>query len=132
MGFTWVNDLSLKQLLEQCATLPPRSFILHSLFIVDATGAPCERNEAFLRIHEVANAPMFAYYFSQFGMGSIGGRLYEDAETGARGARAAIRILRGESPERIPPLITEASGPKYDWRELQRWGIAEASLPTGS
>src|SRR5512139_3386065 len=33
--FTWLNDLSSAQILERCATLPPRSFIFYGFFIVD-------------------------------------------------------------------------------------------------
>ena len=132
VGFTWVNDLSLEQILKHCATLPPNSFVLHALFIVDAAGVPCERNEALRRLHEVANAPVFAYYTSEFGLGSIGGRLFQDTEVGAKAAHTAVRILRGERPERIPVQILEATVPTYDWRELRRWGISEARLPAGS
>jgi PAS domain S-box-containing protein len=46
VGFTWVNDLTLGQILRQCSALPPNSFVLHALFIVDAAGVPCEKNEA--------------------------------------------------------------------------------------
>ena len=98
VGFTWVNDLTLGQILKHCAALPPNSFVLHALFIVDAAGVPCERNEALLRLHEGANAPVFGYYESEFGLGSIGGRLFQDLKVGAEGARVAVRILRGESP----------------------------------
>src|SRR5262249_44514354 len=72
------------------------------------------------------------YFGSEFGLGAIGGRLYQDAEVGVRGARAAIRILRGEPAESIPPQILEAAAPVFDWRELRRWGISEARLPAGS
>ena len=130
--FTWLNDLSLEQVLERCAALPPRSFILHVLFVVDADGVPCEKNEALRRLHQVANAPLFGYFASEFGLGPIGGRLYQDSEVGAQGARTAIRILRGERPESIPPQVFEAAAPVFDWRELQRWGISEARLPAGS
>ena len=102
VGFTWVNDLTLEQILKHCAALPPNSFVLHVLFIVDAAGVPCERNEALRRLHEVANAPVFGYYTSEFGLGSIGGRLFQDTEVGAQAARTAVRILRGERPESIP------------------------------
>ena len=102
------------------------------LFIVDAAGVPCERNEVLRRLHEVANAPVFGYYTSEFGLGSIGGRLFQDTEVGAQAAHTAVRILRGERPERIPVQILEATAPTYDWRELRRWGISEASLPAGS
>ena len=130
--FTWVNDLTLDQIVKHCASLPPNSFVLHALFVVDAAGVPCEKNGALVRLHDVANAPVFGYYESEFGRGSIGGRLYQDSGVGVQGARAAIRILRGEKPEQIPVLIMEATRPTYDWRELQRWGISETRLPADS
>ena len=104
VGFTWLNDLSLEQILQRCAALPPRSFILHVLFTVDAAGVPCEKNEALRRLHQVANAPIFSYYSSELGLGTIGGRLFQDTELGAKAARTAVRILRvktrGLSPHR--------------------------------
>jgi signal transduction histidine kinase len=41
-------------------------------------------------------------------------------------------VLNGESPGAIktPPL--GPGTPVYNWKELQRWGISEASLPSGS
>jgi len=130
--FTWLNGLSLEQVLERCAALPPRSFILHGLFVVDAGGVPCEQNEALRRLHQIANAPLFGYFDSEFGLGPIGGRLYQGSEVGAQGARTAIRILRGERPGSIPPQVFEAAAPVFDWRELQRWHVSEARLPAGS
>jgi signal transduction histidine kinase len=43
-----------------------------------------------------------------------------------------LRILRGEKPTDIttPPL--EYGAPKFDWRQLQRWGISESRLPPHS
>lgn len=130
--FVWLNDLPSDQILQRCATLPPRSFIFHGFFIVDAAGIHYEHNDVLRRLHEVANAPVFAYFANDLGMGAIGGRLFQDSELGAQGARTAIRILRGEQAGRIPVQTIEAPHPIYDWRELQRWGISEASLPAGS
>jgi hypothetical protein len=118
--------------LDRCAQLPPRSFILHGLFVVDAAGVPCERNEALRRLHETANAPVFAYFASELGLGATGGRLFQDVEVGAQAAGAASRILRGESPANIPMQMLSEPTPTYDWRELQRWGISESHLPPGS
>jgi hypothetical protein len=130
--FLWLTDLTLEQTIEKCATLPPNTFILHGLFIVDAAGVPCEKDEALRRLHESANAPVFACFTSEFGMGAIGGRLFQNTEIGVRGARAALRFLRGESLARIPPLILDPATPIYDWRELKRWKIPVANLPPAS
>ena len=132
VGFTWLDHLALGQLLERCAALPPRSFILNPLFVVDAAGVPNEKNEELHQLHEVANAPIFGLFESEFGLGPVGGRLYPDVEVGNQGARTAIRILHGERPESIPPQVLAAAAPVYDWRELRRWGIREANLPAGS
>lgn len=132
VGFTWLNELTLDQIVERCAALPPRSFILHGLFVIDAGGLPCEDNEALKRLHRVANAPIFGYFASDLGLGTTGGRLYHELEIAMHGARTAIRILRGESPAALPPQILTATVPVYDWRELQRWNINKARLPAGS
>ncbi len=132
VSFTWLNDLPLDSILAQTTNLPPHSFILFGMMVVDAAGVPYDNDEALRRLHKVASAPIFGYFGSEFGLGAIGGRLYQDREVGVLGGRAAIRILRGESPGNIPPQILEKVTPVYDWRELRRWHIPETRLPTGS
>lgn len=130
--FTWLDDLPLAQVVERCAALPPHSFIVYAMFLDDPAGVPFNNDDALQRIHAVANAPLFGFFNSTFGRGAIGGHLYQDSEIGARAARVATRVLRGERVESIPPEILDAPAPIYDWRELQRWGISETRLPPGS
>ena len=132
VGFRWLNDLPLDQIVARCAALPPHSFILHGMFVVDAAGVSCEQSQALRRLHAVANAPLFSYFGSEFGLGPIGGRLYQDSEVGVQAARTAVRLLRGEKPGNIPPQVLGDGVPVFDWRELQRWSIPEARLPAGS
>ena len=127
--FIWLDGLPLSDMLDRCSKLPPDTFIFHGLFIADADGIPCAENQALLRLHEFANAPVFSLYKSEIGLGSVGGNLFRDTEIGEQAARVAARILRGESPETIPPLILGPGTPVYDWRELRRWNIREATLP---
>ena len=49
-----------------------------------------------------------------------------------KAAEVAIRILDGEKAGDIKPSFVELAAPMFDWRQLQRWGIAESSLPPGS
>ena len=44
----------------------------------------------------------------------------------------AVRILNGESAGSIKVPPVGMGTPKFDWRELQRWGIPESRLPPGS
>ena len=75
---------------------------------------------------------MFGGFESQLGHGVVGGPLLSIAAEGRRSAAVALRILGGESVERlaVPPAQPERY--IYDWRELHRWNIPERRLPPGS
>jgi len=132
VSFVWLNDLSLEEMLQHVAVLPPRSAIFFVLLSVDAAGVAHEENKALARIHAAANAPMFSHSDAFFGDGIVGGPLSIVADVGRQAASVAVRILGGELPGNIktPPL--EFGTPKYDWRELKRWNISESRLPVGS
>jgi signal transduction histidine kinase len=84
------------------------------------------------RLHVVAKAPIFTFDDSDFGQGIVGGRVPSTNDLGRDYVNAALRILRGESLGglKIPGLVS--GPPKFDWREMQRWGISESRLPPGS
>jgi PAS domain S-box-containing protein len=132
VSFTWFSDLSFDQMLERSAKLPPHSFILLVLLMRDATGVTHNADEALKRLHEVANAPINGNFQHQLGLGIVGGRLYQGELEGVESARIAIRILHGEPASNFPPRIVGPLGPRYDWRELQRWKISQDRLPPGS
>lgn len=132
VDITYSDELSLEQILEQVAVLPPRSFIVYGQMLVDAAGVVHEGSRAIDRIHAVANAPIFSEQDTFFGRGIVGGRMTDISDVSRQTAAAAVRILGGELPGsiRTPPII--AASPRYDWRELKRWNISESQLPPGS
>ncbi len=132
VSFTWLNDLSVEGILNRAAILPPRSAIFFVLMLADSTGAAHEENNVFSMIHAVANAPMFSYYDAYFGNGIVGGPLISVQNKSQKAASVALRILGGEAPGEITIPPVGFSTPKFDWRQLQRWGISEARLPLGS
>jgi PAS domain S-box-containing protein len=132
VSFMWLNDLPFDQVLERVKKLPPRSFIFLILLHQDAAGVTLNADDALKQIHAVANAPVNSVFVEQMGLGIVGGRLYQAAQEGVESAHLAIRILHGESASSIPPKIVGPLPPQYDWRELQRWKISEANLPTES
>ena len=132
VSFTWLNDLTFDQMLDRVSKLPPRSFIFLILLMRDASGVTHNADEALKRIHAVANAPVNGIFQNQLGLGIVGGRLYQAEFEGQEAARLAVRILRGEPASSFPPKIVGPLNPRYDARELRRWGISESSLPSGS
>lgn len=132
LSFTWFNDLSLEQIRERSAQLPPRSFLLLILFMRDAAGVTHNANDVLRQIHQVANAPINGLFNEQLGLGIVGGRVYTDDVEGRESARIAVRILRGEPATNFPAKLIAPRNPRYDWRELRRWNISEKRLPAGS
>jgi signal transduction histidine kinase len=53
-------------------------------------------------------------------------------ELSEKTAAVAIRIHNGEKAGDIKTPPTGFAAPKFDWHQLQRWGIAESVLPPGS
>jgi signal transduction histidine kinase len=132
IAFRWYNDLSFEEILKDAATLPPQSAIFWELMVVDAAGVSHEEGRALTRLHAVANAPIFTYTDAFFGREVVGGPHVPVLEAGRQSAEVAIRILGGEKAGEIKTSPVGFGKPKFDWREMQRWGISESRLPPGS
>jgi signal transduction histidine kinase len=132
VALTWTDNLSFEDLLKHAAALPPRSAIFWELMIVDAAGVVHEEGKALTKLHAVANAPIFSYTDAFFGREIVGGPHVPVLEHGQKVAEVAVRILGGEKAGDIKTPPVGFGTPKFDWREMQRWGISEARLPPGS
>ena len=132
VAFTWFNALSFDDMLTRAAALPPRSAIFFGLLSVDAAGVPHEELSALTSLHAVAKAPMFSYVDAYFGRGIVGGPLIDVPDVSRQAGQVAVRLLAGEPPSTIKTPPIGSGKTRFDWRELQRWGISEASLPAGS
>ena len=129
---SWTDELPFEELLKQASALPPHTAIFWELMIVDAAGVVHEGNLPLERLHAVANAPIFSYDESFFGNGIVGGPLLLVADTSRLTATVAVRILKGEKAGDIKVSPVEFSAPRFDWGQMQRWGISEKNLPPGS
>ena len=129
---TFYDDLPFEDILKHVAAPPPHSAIFWELMIVDAAGVVHDGDAAFKRLHATAKAPIFGYYEPNIGEGLVGGPYSAVLDTSRQTAAAAVRIFGGESAGDIRITPIEFATPKFDWREMQRWGISESRLPPGS
>jgi hypothetical protein len=132
ISFIWYSDLSFEEILKHAAALPPQSAIFWHLMNVDAAGVVHEGDRALTRLHAVANAPIFSHNDAFFGRAIVGGPMHSVTEGSRLTASVAIRILGGERAGDIKVPATGFAAPKFDWREMQRWGISESRLMAGS
>ena len=132
VAFTWFNTLSFDDMLRRAAALPSRSAIFFALLSVDAAGVPHEELSALTSLRAVAKAPMFSYVDTYLGHGIVGGPLIAVSDVSRKAASVAVRLLAGESSRAVRTSPIGFGKTRFDWRELQRWGISEARLPSGS
>ena len=128
----FMNDLSFGEIQKRVAALPPASAIYFGDLVIDAQGVPYRQEDVLARLHAVANAPIFGQYDYQLGGGIVGGPLLSVHTLSRKTAEVAAQILGGTSPGDIKTPPQKLGEPEFDWRELQRWEVAEANLPPNS
>jgi signal transduction histidine kinase len=126
-----LNNLSLEQMRQRVAALPPHSAVLYTL-MVDAAGVPQQRGLAFASLFEVSAAPIFSLYETELGHGVVGGPYHSQQRVGALTAAVTLRALSGQIAADPAIQHIDYEPPVYDWRELKRWNIDPARLPPGS
>jgi signal transduction histidine kinase len=132
VAFTWTSHLSFEEILKLASELPPHPAIFWHTMYVDGAGVGHEGDSALKKLHAIANAPIFSLFDVFFGGETVGGPMHSTLEEAQETAAVAIRILNGEAPGDIKVPPTRFATPKFDWREIQRWGISEKNLPPGS
>jgi signal transduction histidine kinase/ABC-type uncharacterized transport system substrate-binding protein len=130
--FIWWDTLSFDEILRHAATLPSNSAIFWETISVDAAGVVHEGDVALARLQAVANAPIFSHDESFFGNATVGGPMTSVRGVSHQTAAVAVRILGGEKASDIKVAPIGWDSPKFDWRQLQHWGISENRLPPGS
>ncbi|MFZ1151767.1 MAG: ATPase, partial [Xanthobacteraceae bacterium] len=126
------SHLSFEEILKLASELPPHSAIFWHTMYVDGAGVAHEADSALKRLHAIAKAPIFSLFDVFLTGETVGGPMHSMLEEAQDTAAVAIRILNGEKPGDIKVPQTRFATPKYDWREMQRWGISEKNLPPGS
>ena len=133
LEFEYTSDLSVEEMLQRIATLPPQTIVIYSNVFTDKTGRTFVAKDVAERVAKAANAPVFGMYNTILGSGIIGGSVFNFETEGARAAAVALDILKGKISLTKPVTILTASRiPMFDWPPLKRWGLDESALPPGS
>jgi len=129
---TYLTDLPILELLERVKALPQDSVIL---YVWHRSALETEKSlqtfEVLEKIRQVAKVPIYGMGSRNVGYGIVGGYVQDSERNGLEAAELVRRILNNTRAQDIP-VDSASSVPMFDWRELQRWGISESSLPSGS
>jgi len=127
-----LTGMPMRELRKRISTLPDHTAIIYTSIYSDGEGTFYPPAEALTFVAEVANRPIVIPVETFMGRGGVGGFLLTPSAIGEEAAKLALRILAGESASAIPVTEGHSTRPIFDWRQLQRWGVAESRLPAGS
>ncbi|MCM3869255.1 MAG: hypothetical protein ND895_00985, partial [Pyrinomonadaceae bacterium] len=129
--FSYLTGQTIEELRSELAALDKTSVVIFLLFTRDKAGNRYSGPEAISLIAPASNAPIYGYSDTLMGLGITGGNLLSFEGIGSRIGAMSLRVLAGERPENIPQE-TAPTVMAVDWRELQRFGISEKTLPPGT
>jgi len=135
VDFTFLEDASMPELLAALRALSADSVVFYSFFSHDKTGRFFEYNDSAAAIAEASTAPIYGAWDFNLGFGMVGGKLISGFYQGVAAGKIALRVLRGENPDRIPVVRFSSDRPNrymFDYTALRRFGIPVSALPKDS
>jgi signal transduction histidine kinase len=127
-----LTNLRIADALAHVARLPEHTIVVQSSYQVDGTGRRFFGIDLVPHVSRAANRPVFTPIGLALGRGVVGGSIVEFEDIGRDAGLAVSRLLRGEVLPSTPMPSSAAPVPRFDGRQLVRWGLDERRLPPGS
>jgi signal transduction histidine kinase len=131
VDLVYLNEPLLPKLIADIRAVPPRSVVLFIRHAQQDPGDVLFPQDVVRRVAEASPVPVYVSTDSFVGTGAVGGVVRMAQALGARVGQIASQVLDGRRAADIPIEQIPAQ-PIFDWNQLRRWGIAEASLPAAS
>ncbi len=128
---TAIDASSVPDLVAAVKAVPAGSVLLYIRYSQEKGGNVLYPADIAPVVAQAASVPVYGIFQKYLGGGLVGGVTAAPEVMGARIAAIARRVLGGTPPREIPIDYPDLV-PMFDWRQLRRWGIAEATLPAGS
>jgi signal transduction histidine kinase len=130
--FTYLTALRASELEQRLAGLPEHSIVYYVIVTEDGAGDKFHPLEFVDRVTAAANRPTYSWVDSVVDHGVLGGDLYVQRAAIENIGRLALRVLHGERADGIGTSAIDLNVVQIDLRQLQRWGIDEARVPSGA
>jgi len=127
-----LTRLPIAEVLARVSRLPEHTVVVQSSYQVDGAGRRFYGIDLVPPVSKAANRPVFTPLGLAVGRGVVGGSILEFEDIGRDAARMATRVLRGEATPTAPVPSFARAVPRFDARQLARWGLDERRLPEDS
>lgn len=130
LSVEYVSGLTLDGFKDVSRQLSADTILLILTIFEDASGRTFVPRDAAAEIAAASAAPAYGVYSSFVGTGVVGGFVETFEGVGMDMAALAEQIMSGAPPEQR--TIASTGRPVIDWRQLERWGIGNDLLPSGT
>jgi two-component system, sensor histidine kinase len=130
--FTLLEDLTMDQLIDQVAHVPPDSIVFQTIFFRDSAGRNFTSDEVMGLLTKACKVPLYGLWDFDLGLGIIGGMLTSGYFQGEDAAKKGLRILAGERADDIPVLMKSPNRYMFDYTYVNKFGINVSDLPKDS
>ncbi|HEU5193658.1 MAG TPA: ATP-binding protein [Methylomirabilota bacterium] len=127
-----LTKLPIAEALARVSSLPERTVVVQSSYQVDGAGRRFHGIDLVPRVSKAANRPVFTPLGLALGRGVVGGSILEFEDIGRDAGSIASRLMRGQGAPAAPVPSFARAMPRFDGRQLARWGLDEARLPEDS
>jgi PAS domain S-box-containing protein len=132
VGLDFWSGPPIAELEKRLAALPADAAVLLVTFYQDEQGTDYIPAFVLARVAAASSAPIFGIAGPGLGRGYVGGRHIDYAALGRDTADLVLERLAGRTPAEIGTRESLLGPPRFDARELRRWGIPRSRLPPGS
>jgi PAS domain S-box-containing protein len=127
--FFFLDDVEIGDLLSQVSGLSENSILLLMTFNRDNANNVFSYSESIDLIAGASSRPIYGVWDFYLGRGIVGGVLTSGRYQGATAANLALRVLGGDTPDRLPIIVDSPNVLMLDYLQLKRFSIAEAAIP---
>jgi len=132
LRFTFLEDLDMSEVLERVKNLSRDSIVFLISLVTDKSGNTFSFEKSCALISQNSSVPIYSHSDTYLGHGILGGKLNCGDAQGQLAGEMASRILHGEKANNIPVVTKSPNRYKFDYQQMQRFGIKPGSLPEGS
>lgn len=121
----YLRGLATDEVLKRLASLDAGTVVFTPGYYEDGTGRSFTPREAVELMAAASSAPVYTPFDTQLGTGIVGGRMTTFAEMGRATRKIVDQIVSGVPVNELAVPDSLPATSQLDWRQLQRWGIAD-------
>ena len=131
LSLVYLRNLDLSDVVSRLAAVPRHSIVLLVRQTMRTRSQDVDRFESLAQVLRASPVPVFTQIEDFIGQGVVGGYVWRFGTDARRMAEMASLVASGTSPRDIPPG-RNTYDTMLDWQQLQRWGIPDSRIPSGS